>query len=138
MSLLDRLDLATRRAGAGLWKTAPAAAFCAIAAIVLYRIDDTRPKPNSPSLSTAIALYFVAWLVSGTLLGVLYPLARSRIAQALVSMPIGLPVGYFVMLFSRDADPTALDRTDYIIAIVLGAAVGLFVWAYTHTTRQSD
>ena len=78
-----------------------------------------QPVPALP----AAALYLVAGAIGGAIIGVLYPLARNRVASALIGVLTLVPVGMGIGLIEGQVD---LGATLFL-AVAVGAPTGV-VW----------
>lgn len=120
-------------------RTSWSAAACALIAIAIYAKEGDRiAAAGGVDLPHLVALYFAIAVVSGTILGVLKPLAKGKLGAALLSIPVAWPVTFSIMLLSRAGRLGDLDVIDYGGSVVLACIAGPLGTAYLHIRRHSS
>lgn len=81
-------------------------------------------------LSFTLALYLFAAIVSGTVVGLLRPLARHWIGSALIGFLAALPVcvGTYAALVGLSQVSTPILILSAVTALLLGGGLGIWVW----------
>jgi hypothetical protein len=110
---------------------------CALIAIVAYASDgDAITAKGGVSLQFMLGMYAACAIVSGTVLGLLRPLATGWLGEALVSIPVAWPAAFSITVMSHDGRIREMDALDFWISIGLAAFLGPVTAAYIHIRRQ--
>lgn len=126
-----------RRIGAAIGELAWYGAACALLAALIYAREGTSiVQDGGLPLKQLVAVYALVTVVSGILLGLLQPFARSVVGTGLVSIVVAWPSMLVVVWMAADRQMARITSTDVYLSLGLAAFVGPIIAAYVHIRRR--
>jgi len=127
----------TRRVAKAIGEVGWSAGACALIAIIAYASEgDAIAAKGGVPLGYLLGIYATCAIASGTVLGLMRPIATGWLGEALVSIPVAWPIAFSIMLLSRDGRIREMDALDFEISIALAVVLGPLAAAYQRTRRR--
>lgn len=105
------------------WGARYAVAYSAIALLILLLRGQAAFAEADTTFLRVLLFYWAGGLTGGVLVGLLWPLGRSRVGAALLGAIVGVPVGCMAMLV---VTPPSRWHESVVVAAVLGLILGPF------------
>jgi hypothetical protein len=109
---------------------------CSIVAFVQLSLNGLRRLSNPLALHDLVLICLVACTVAGAVVGLLLPLARSRIGSMVIGMLAILPIGAIVQYSTLHGAPWSF--ADIFVVIVGAMAIGVPAGAVYHELVSSS
>jgi hypothetical protein len=128
-----------RRIGAAIGELAWYGVACVLLAAAIYVREGTEiVQEGGLPLLQLVLVYVLATVVSGVLLGLLQPFARSVLGTGLVSIVVAWPSALIVIWMAEDRQMSRITSTDIFLSLGLAAFAGPVIAAYVYIRRRDD